>query len=82
MKLGTPPLQPARLLDQVRERVWCLHYSLKAEKAYLCWIRFLIRYSPTPIPQNQPGPRHPVFLNPAAMPLIEMWMPRCNRSSA
>ena len=35
MKLGMPPLQSARLLDQVRKRVWCLHYSLKTKKANL-----------------------------------------------
>jgi hypothetical protein len=34
MKPGTPPLQSARLLDQVQERVRCLHYSLKTEKSY------------------------------------------------
>ena len=40
MKPGAPPLQSARLLDQVRERIRHLHYSLKTEKAYLYWIRF------------------------------------------
>lgn len=40
MKPGAPPLQSARLLDQVRERVRYLHYSLKTEKAYLYWLRF------------------------------------------
>ena len=55
MKPGTPPLQSSRLLDQVRERVRYLHYSLKTEKAYLYWIRFFIRWSAT-----QPGGmRHP-----------------------
>jgi len=44
MKPGTPPLQSARLLDQVRERIRYLHYSLKTEKAYLYWIRFFIRW--------------------------------------
>ena len=82
MKPSMPPLQTARLFDQLRERVRYPHYSLKTDKAYLYWIRFLIRYSPTPILQNQRGPPHPVLRNPAAMPLIEMWMPRCNRSSA
>lgn len=33
MKPGAPPLQSTRLLDQVRERVRYLHYSLKTEKA-------------------------------------------------
>lgn len=30
MKPGSPPLQSIRLLDQVRERIRYLHYSLKA----------------------------------------------------
>ena len=55
MKPGAPPLQSARLLDQVRERVRYLHYSLKTEKAYLYWVRFFVRWSAT-----QPGGmRHP-----------------------
>jgi integron integrase len=55
MKPGAPPLQSTRLLDQVRERVRYLHYSLKTEKAYLYWIRFFIRWNAT-----QPGGmRHP-----------------------
>lgn len=45
MKPGAPLLQSTRLLDQVRERVRYLHYSLKTEKAYLYWIRFFIRWS-------------------------------------
>ena len=55
MKPGTPPLQSARLLDQVRERIRYLHYSLKTEKAYLYWIRFFIRWSAT----QAGGMRHP-----------------------
>ncbi len=43
MKPGAPSLQSSRLLDQVRERVRYMHYSLKTEKAYLYWIRFYIR---------------------------------------
>lgn len=55
MKPGFPPLQSTRLLDQVRERIRYLHYSLKTEKAYLYWIRFFIRWNAT-----QPGGmRHP-----------------------
>ena len=47
MKPVTPPLQSVRLLDQVRERIRYLHYSLKTEKAYLYWIRFFVRRSAT-----------------------------------
>ena len=43
MKQSNPPLQSTRLLDQVRERIRYLHYSLSTEKNYLYWIRFFIR---------------------------------------
>lgn len=55
MKPGAPSLQSTRLLDQVRERVRYLHYSLKTEKAYLYWIRFFIRWSA----MQSGGMRHP-----------------------
>lgn len=45
-----PPLQASRLLDQVRERVRYLHYSLRTEEAYLYWIRAFIHFH---------GKRHP-----------------------
>ena len=35
MKPGAPSLQSIRLLDQVRDRVRYMHYSLKTEKYYL-----------------------------------------------
>lgn len=44
MKPGTPPLQSTRLLDQLRERIPYMHYSLSTEKAYLYWVRFFIRW--------------------------------------
>jgi hypothetical protein len=44
MKPGNAPLQPLRLLDQVRERVRYLHYSLGTEKTYLCWVKFFERW--------------------------------------
>ena len=43
MKPGTPLLQSTRLLDQVRERVCYLHYSLKTENAYLYWAGVRVR---------------------------------------
>ena len=45
MKPGTPPLQSTRLLDQVRERIRYMHYSLSTEQVYLYWVRFFIRWS-------------------------------------
>ena len=44
MKPRSPPLQSTRLLDQVRERIRYLHYSLSTEKVYLYWVRFFIRW--------------------------------------
>jgi len=49
MLLGTsdpplPPLQSARLLDQVRERVRYLHDSIRTEQAYVHWVRAFVRF--------------------------------------
>ena len=43
-KVVAPAFQSTRLLDQLRERVRYLHYSLQTEKAYLYWARFFIRW--------------------------------------
>ncbi|MBT9506709.1 MAG: phage integrase N-terminal SAM-like domain-containing protein [Rhodoferax sp.] len=45
MKPGNPPLQSVRLLDQLRERIRYMHYSLSTEKVYLYWVRLFIRWS-------------------------------------
>ncbi len=34
----------SRLLDQLRERIRYLHYSLSTEKLYVHWVRFFIRW--------------------------------------
>jgi integron integrase len=44
MKPGMPSFVSTRLLDQLRERIRYLHYSLQTEKAYLHWARFFIRW--------------------------------------
>ncbi len=45
MKPCNPPLQSTRLLDQMRERIRYMHYSLSTETVYLYWVRFFIRWS-------------------------------------
>jgi len=45
-----PPVQPVRVLDQLRQRVRYMHYSLRTEKAYVHWVRAFIRFH---------GLRHP-----------------------
>ena len=44
MKPGAPPLKFARLLDQMRERIRYMHYSLSTERIYLYWVRFFIHW--------------------------------------
>lgn len=44
MKPGTPVLRSTRLLDQLRERIRYLHYSLSTEKVCLHWVRFFVRW--------------------------------------
>ena len=44
MKPGGTSLKSVRLLDQVRERIRYLHYSLNTEQVYLYWVRFFVRW--------------------------------------
>ena len=44
MKPGKPVLQSVRLLDELRERIRSMHYSLSTEKAYVHGVRFFIRW--------------------------------------
>ncbi|MEX6397510.1 tyrosine-type recombinase/integrase [Providencia hangzhouensis] len=56
MKTATAPLPPLRsvkVLDQLRERIRYLHYSLPTEQAYVNWVRAFIRFH---------GVRHPATL--------------------
>lgn len=56
MKTSTAPLSPLRsvkVLDQLRERIPYLHYSLRTEQAYFRWVRAFIRFN---------GVRHPATL--------------------
>lgn len=44
MKSDAPPLHSIRLLDQLRERIRYMHYSLSTEQVYVYWVRFFIRW--------------------------------------
>jgi hypothetical protein len=52
------PGTPRKLLDQVRDLLRGLHYSLRTEQAYFDWIRRYIHFH---------GKRHPVFLGATEM---------------
>lgn len=58
-----PAFQSARLLDQVRERIRYLHYSLRTEEAYLHWIRAYIRFHALRHPSELGGVEVQGFLN-------------------
>ena len=63
MASGTedPVTPPARLLDQVRDRIRFRHYSIRTEQAYVDWIRRFIRFH---------GKRHPATMGGAEVELF------------
>lgn len=61
--LDLPPLRAVRLLDQVRERLRMLHYSLRTEEAYLYWCKAFIRFHDRRHPAEMGGPEVEAFLS-------------------
>ncbi len=57
-----PPLHATRLLDQVRERVRYLHYSIRTEDAYVHWIRAFVRFHGLRHPQEMGAPEVEAYL--------------------
>jgi integron integrase len=57
-----PPLQAAKLLDQLRERVRYLHYSRRTEEAYVHWCRAFIRFHGLRHPRDLDGGHVEAFL--------------------
>ena len=60
-----PPLQSSKLLDQVRERIRYMHYSIRTEQAYVHWVRAFIRFH---------GLRHPAEMGGAEVPALREQM--------
>lgn len=58
-----PPLASSRLLDQVRERIRYLHYSLRTEQNYVYWIRWFIRWHGVRHPRDMGGKEVEEFLS-------------------
>jgi integrase len=56
-------LRSARLLDQVRERIRYLHYSIRTEDAYVHWIRAFIFFHGRRHPGEMGGPEVEAFLS-------------------
>jgi len=60
-----PELQSARLLDQVRERIRYLHYSIRTEHAYVQWVRSFVRFH---------GLKHPAEMGAPEVEAFLMWL--------
>lgn len=58
-----PALVSTRLLDQVRERLRYMHYSLQTEKLYIYWIRWYIRWHGLKHPKEMGGKQVEAFLS-------------------
>ena len=66
MKTGAAPLPPLRapkVLDQLRERIRYLHYSMRTEEAYVHWVRAYIRFHGVRHPGDMGRPEVEAFLS-------------------
>jgi hypothetical protein len=43
-KTSTPVFKSTRLLDQLREQIHYLHYSLRTEEVYVYWVKKFIYF--------------------------------------
>ena len=51
-----------RLLDQVRERIRYLHYSIRTEEAYVHWVKAFVRFQGLRHPKGMGGEEVQAFL--------------------
>jgi integron integrase len=61
--MNSPPLRSRRLLDQVRERIRYMHYSMRTEEAYVYWIRAFIRFHKLRHPREMGSAEVEAFLS-------------------
>lgn len=58
-----PPFQSDRLLDQLRERIRYMHYSIRTESAYVHWVGAYVRFHGMRHPAEMGGPEVESFLS-------------------
>jgi hypothetical protein len=68
-----PALRSSRLLDQVRERIRYLHYSIRTEQAYVHWVRAFVRF--------HGARRHPAEMGGAEVEAFLSWLANERRVS-
>lgn len=62
-KLPLPTLRSEKLLDQLRERIRYLHYSMRTEQAYVHWARAFIHFHDRRHPADMGRPEVELFLS-------------------
>ena len=62
-KQDKPALTSVRLLDQLRERLRYMHYSLRTEQNYVYWVRWHIRWNGLHHPREMGGREVESFLS-------------------
>ena len=68
-----PPLKAVKLLDQLRERIRYLHYSIRTEDVYVYWVRTFIRFHRL---------QHPASLGQAEIEAFLSWLANTRKVSA
>ena len=68
-----PPRAAPRLIEQLRQQIRYMHYSLRTEEAYEYWVRSFIRYH---------GLRHPAELGQADVEAYLSWLANERQASA
>ena len=63
--VSTSPVAPRRRLNQSREQIGYLHYSIRTEQAYVHWVRAFIRFH---------GLRHPRTMGAAEVQAFLSWL--------
>ena len=58
-----PPLKSAKVLDQLRERIRYLHYSIRTGETYVYWVRAFIRFHRLRHPATMGGADVEAFLS-------------------
>lgn len=69
----SPPARAPRLLDEVRDRIRSMHYSIRTEEAYLHWIKGFIRFH---------GLRHPKDMAQTELEAYLAWLANERQVSA
>ncbi len=62
-KTSLPVLKSTRLLDQLREQIRYLHYSLRTEEAYVYWVKNFIRFHSLKHPRDMGQAEIEAFLS-------------------